>query len=489
MRVRIVSALLLGFLIPAASHAPLTAQTTAATTIVLPDTPAGRQFGAFLEAFNSGDSARLDAFLRDQFPSLPLPPGANTGLRELTGGFDPVQVESSSEGQIVVLLQERDWEGSFARATMDVDPQPGGKITGSRLQPAPAPAGWAPLARTSEAAALAALKAKLDAFSAAGRFSGAVRVARHGETVFEYVSGQADRARGVANTLDTQFRIGSMNKMFTAVSVLQLVEAGKVDLDAPIGTYLTNYPNKDVAGRVTVRHLLTHTGGTGDIFTPEFIEHRTGLCATGDYLALYGARDLAFAPGERFAYSNYGFVLLGAIVEAVSGQDYYGYVRDHIYAPAGMTASDSLPETADVPRRAVGYTKQGLTGPLPEEGPNTDSLPCRGSAAGGGYSTVADLVRFAEALRTGKLLRADLLQTATTQQVEMGPGAGYGFGFGESRVNGTRAFGHNGGAPGMAADLTIFPELGYEVAIAANMDSQLVSRLSQYLGARLPDGA
>jgi D-alanyl-D-alanine carboxypeptidase len=338
----------------------------------------------------------------------------------------------------------------------------------------------------SEAGALAALKAKLDAASAAGRFSGAVRVAHDGRTVFDYASGEANRKRGLANRIDTQFRIGSMNKMFTAISVLQLVEAGKVDLDAPIGTYLKGYLNEDLASRVTVRHLLTHTGGTGDIFTPEFFEHRAELCEPGDYLALFGSRPVAFTPGERFEYSNYGFVLLGAIVEAVSGTDYYSYVREHIYGPARMAASDSLPETADVPDRSVGYTRQALTGPLPAEGPNTDSLPCRGSPAGGGYSTVGDLVKFAEALRTGKLLSPEMVQAATSTQVEMGPDMGYGFGFGDSVVNGTHAYGHSGGAPGMSADLLVFPELGYEVAIAANMDSQLVSRLARYVGERLP---
>ena len=483
-RRQLLAGLLVAGLMSLDPGVPVSAQTSAPSSAI-PDTPAGRQFSAFLEAFNSGDSARLDAFLREQFPSRPLPPGANSALRTLSGGFDVVRVETSSDNQIVALLRERDWEGSYARATMEVGPD--GKITGSALQQVSAPSGVAPVERTSEAAALAALKAKLDSLSADGRFSGAVRVARNGETVFDYVSGQADRATGVANTLDTRFRIGSMNKMFTAVSVLQLAQAGKIDLEAPIGTYLTGYPNKDLAGRVTVRHLLTHTGGTGDIFTPEFMQKRLELCEPNDYLALYGTRDVAFAPGERFAYSNYGYVLLGAIVEAVSGQSYYDYVREHIYRPAGMTMSDSLPEVDEVPGRAIGYTLRGPNGPLAAPAPNFDTLPCRGSPAGGGYSTVGDLVRFAEALRTGKLLGPALLEAATSAQVPMGaPGASYGYGFGTSQVNGARQFGHNGGAPGMAAELMIFPELGYEIAVAANMDTQLVTRLAMYAGARLP---
>ena len=119
-----------------------------------------------------------------------------------------------------------------------------------------------------------------------------------------------------------------MNKMFTAIATLQLVEAGKLSLDKPIGTYLPDYPNVDVASRVTVRHLLTHTGGTGDIFGPEFDANRLTLKEHTDYLKLYGTRGPDQTPGSEFEYSNYGFVLLGALIEKVSGVTYYEYVKE-----------------------------------------------------------------------------------------------------------------------------------------------------------------
>jgi D-alanyl-D-alanine carboxypeptidase len=478
----IILPVLLAALLPAGAEAQMKTEATAEPAI--PDTPAGRQFALWLEAFNRGDSQELAEWMRTQYPTSNVPAEALSGLRAMTGGFEPVHFEESGEGRIVVLLAEREWAGSFARISMDVEPQVGGKVTGVQLQGAAPPPDYPPIARLSEAEALAALEAKLKKFASEGRFSGAARVSRRGEPVFDFVSGDADREQGIANTLDTQFRIGSMNKMFTAVAVLQLVEAGKVELDAPIGTYLPDYPNANLAAQVTVRHLLTHTGGTGDIFGPEFFERRTELCEPGDYLALYGSRDLEFAPGERFSYSNYGFVLLGAIIEAVTGASYYDYVDAHIYAPSGMVASGSLPESTNVAARAIGYTGQGSPDGQPR--PNTDTLPCRGSPAGGGYSTVGDLARFAEALQSGKLLSPEMLRQATSEQIGMGPVAAYGFGFGTSANNGTKTFGHSGGAPGMSADLTVLPELGYDVAIAANMDSQLVSRLAQYVAARLP---
>jgi CubicO group peptidase (beta-lactamase class C family) len=151
--------------------------------------------------------------------------------------------------------------------------------------------------------------------------------------------------------------------------------------------------------QVTIRHLLTHTGGTGDIFGPDFEKNRLTLREHGDYLKLYGSRALLFAPGAEWRYSNYGFVLLGAIVEKMSGMTYYDYVRKKIFEPSGMTATDSLHESEAVPNRANGYMKRNGAWVS-----NADTLPWRGTAAGGGYSTAGDLLRFAEALGSGKLL-------------------------------------------------------------------------------------
>ena len=221
--------------------------------------------------------------------------------------------------------------------------------------------------------------------------------------------------------------MGSMNKMFTATAILQLVQAGKVKLDAPLGTYLTNYPNRDVATKVTIHHLLTHTGGTGDIFGPEFSAHRLELKTLDDYVKLYGARGLEFEPGSKWEYSNYGFLLLGVIVERVSGQSYYDYVRDHIFMPAGMTGSGSEPEELAVPGRAKGYMQQkGVWMP------NTDTLPYRGTSAGGGYTTVGDLLRFASALTGHTLLDAKHTALLTTGKVDTGQGDRYAYGFVES---------------------------------------------------------
>jgi CubicO group peptidase (beta-lactamase class C family) len=335
------------------------------------------------------------------------------------------------------------------------------------------------LHRLPQAQALAALSAHAAERARAGEFAGAVLVARHGKVLLEDAWGRADRKAGVANTPATRFRIGSMNKMFTAVATLQLVEAHKLALDDPIGKHLPDYPNKQVAAKVTVRHLLTHTGGTGDIFGPEFDQHRLQLREHRDYLKLYGRRGLTQEPGSRFEYSNYGFVLLGALIEHVSGMSYYDYVDQHVFRPAGMRSTGSLPESVEVPDRAVGYLRLS---PGSAWEPNTDTLPWRGTAAGGGYSTVGDLLRFAQALTSGRLLSTATLAEATRPHQQQ-----YGYGFdvqGQGRLG---SYGHGGGAPGMNGELRVFPQLGYVVVSLSNLDPPAASELVEFFTLRMPD--
>ena len=343
----------------------------------------------------------------------------------------------------------------------------------------------APGPRTpAESAFATALGTRLEAATQAGEFSGAVLVVRDGRTLFEGAYGLADRERGVPNTPLTQFRVGSMNKMMTAVAALQLVQAGTLRLDAPLGTYLPDYPNADVASKVTLHHLLTHTGGTGDIFGPAFDANRSELRTTTDYLELYGARGLQFEPGARWAYSNYGFMLLGAIIERVTGTSYYDYVAARVLAPAGMTATGSAPEDSVVPGRSVGYTRQLVPGELVSNAP---TLPYRGTPAGGGYSTLGDLARFAAAIRERLLLDPAHTALLLEGKVAVGQGAAqYAYGFVDRVVGGRRFVGHSGGAPGMSGILELEPNGGYVVVVLSNFDPPAATQVATFILDRLP---
>lgn len=340
-----------------------------------------------------------------------------------------------------------------------------------------------PTAAERDSAFVAALRAQLAAATQAGQFSGAVLVTRDGQTLFEGAYGLADRERSVPNTPQTQFRVGSMYKMLTAVATLQFVQAGTLRLDVPLGTYLPDYPNADVAAKVTPHHLLTHTGGTGDIFGPLFMEHRLELRTTGDYLRLYGTRGLQFAPGTQHVYSNYGFILLGALTERLSGKSYDDHVAAAVLAPAGMTATGTAPEDSPVPGRAVGYMRQGgPSGPLVSNAP---TLPYRGTSAGGGYSTVGDFARFAVAVRDRQLLDATHTALLYTGKVPVGTFQ-YAYGFMDRYVGGRRWVGHGGGAAGMNGELAFEPNGGYVVVVLSNFDPPAAGQVANFILSTLP---
>jgi D-alanyl-D-alanine carboxypeptidase len=448
-----------------------------------------RQFSGWLEALNTGDRERMRQFLETNFPTRNL--DRDMTFRELSGGLELRGLERATATTLTGLVQERDSD-QFARFTVVVEADEPHRIAQLALGAIPRPAEF-PVPRMSEAEIITALRAKLDKDAAAGHFAGAIIVAKNGQVLFSGAYGLADREKKVANKLDTRFRIGSMNKMFTAVSILQLVQAGKIKLTDPLGAYITDYPNQDVATKVTVHHLLTHTGGTGDIFGPEYNARRLELRTLNDYVALYGKRAPAFAPGSKWAYSNYGMVLLGALVERVSGRSYYEYVAENIYKPAGMTLSGSEPESEAVPDRSIGYMRaQGSigSGTLRQQAgawtPNTDTLPYRGTSAGGGYSTVRDLMKFADALMRHRLLNAGYTELLITGKVDSGGGRKYAYGFEDGRKDGIGAVGHGGGAPGMNGDLRIYPRSGYVVAVLSNLDPPAAQQVSEFLDSRLP---
>jgi D-alanyl-D-alanine carboxypeptidase len=441
---------------------------------LLPTTAAGRVLTAWLSAFNSGDLAALQAFDATHRPDAP-PVSVTQRLRSNTGGFTLLRIEKSTPTTITALLEENDAR-RLARLELEVTDDPKPIVVSSTLRIVARTAD-VPLARLSEAQTISALTAKIDDELKEDRFAGAVLFGRRGRIVFQKAVGLANRESQTPNTLDTQFRNGSMNKMFTATAVMQLVEAGKLSLDDTVGKVMTDYPNADVARIVTIRHLLGHTGGTGDFFGPEFMKNRLTLKTHGDYVAMFGGRAPLHEPGAEFRYSNYGMLLLGAIIERVSGLSYFDYVRTHVFEPAGMTSTGSLPESDTVPNRSTGYMRGNDAWV-----PNTDTLPWSGTAAGGGYSTAGDFFRFAEALQSGKLIS----KASLTQMITPGRNSQYGFGMALTGEGATRSFGHAGGAPGQNGDLRVFPESGYVIVALSNLDPPAASKLVDFIAARLP---
>ena len=298
-------------------------------------------------------------------------------------------------------------------------------------------------------------------------FSGTVSLTKDGKPFFNGAYGKANLRWGIDNKLNTKFNLGSMNKMFTGVAICQLVSQGKLSFDDLIIEHLPDYANKKVAGKVTVHHLLTHTSGMGSYWEAMASTDWTKLRSVKDYADLAVNDSLEFEPGERFSYSNSGPLVLGLIIEAISGLDYHDYIRKYVTGPAGMINTDCYHVDDLIPNLAQGYYWDNDANALRS---NIFAHSARGSAAGGGFSTVEDLQRFAKALYDGTLLSQEMLEIYTAGKVEFGSEGKYAYLISDDLQDGHRTVGHDGGAPGISADLKIFTDLGFTITAMSNYD-------------------
>jgi CubicO group peptidase (beta-lactamase class C family) len=431
-----------------------------------------------IAAINGPDPGPLEDFVQTRYADPARVGPLWASFRRTAAPVRVVRVDDAEPLALMVTLEDR-WDRRL-QYQLRLAAEPPHRLTPAYMSAAPPDDATLP-PRTDWTKIEPALVAKLAQGVAEGRLSGAIKIVRHGETLFEAAYGLADREGKTPNQLGTRFRVGSMNKMITGVAVLQLAEAGRLGLDDPVARHLPDYPNRGFAEQVTLRHLLNHTGGAGDFFGPVFREHRLTLLDPADYVARLGHRDPEFTPGSQWRYANYGFILLGRLIEAVTGLTYDAYAQAAIFDVAGMIDTGALPENTPVPRRAVGYmdSPKGLVR-------SDATLPCRGTPAGGGYSTVGDLVRFGQALTGGRLLGAESMALLGAGGHAVAPGLWYGAGIQEQEQGGVRTFGHSGGAPGMNGDLIIHTGSGYIIAALANGDPPQANYLTQFVSLRLP---
>lgn len=451
-----------------------------------------RIFKQHLAAFNAGDLEELKKFAAEHL-SAQETNGVSpeemarreAGFSRQIGKFELYEVEKNNDTEIVSLLKTGDVFPFFVRAAWHFDASNPALVINRDLSPVDTPT--KALEKGISVSQLAqTVDNKLTKLTNEDKFAGAVLIAQNGKPLWQKAYGYADRDTKTPNNVDTRFRLGSMNKMITSVAIAQLVQAGKIKYTDTLAKVLPDYPNQQVAQKITVHHLLTHTSGLGDIFGPEFDQKKDSLHEIKDYLQLFADKPLAFEPGARWDYSNAGFIVLGLIIERVSGQNYYDYVQQHIYDVAGMKSSGSFPKTQKIQNLAVGYTRTEPGAPLKA---NWDTLPWRGMSAGGGDSNLGDLLRFAEALRSHKLLNAELTETIVTGKIQNSPDPTrkYAYGFEEHFVAGHRVVGHSGGAPGMNSQLNILLDNGYTVVVLANLDPPAAQRVANYITERLGD--
>jgi CubicO group peptidase (beta-lactamase class C family) len=322
-----------------------------------------------------------------------------------------------------------------------------------------------------QAQTLPQIEAPIDAQVQASKFLGAVLVARGAEVILSRGYGLANIEWQVANTPSTKFRLGSITKQFTGASILLLEERGKLKITDTIKTHLPDAPA--TWDGITIQHLLTHTAGVPN-FTeaPDYRSTMTLATTPEQLIARFRDKPLDFAPGSKMSYSNSGYVLLGAIVEKVSGVRYATFLNENLFSPAGMKDSGYDSNTVVIPRRASGYVSASAG--LENASFLHMTIPF---SAGALYSTAEDLLRWNLALFGGKILSPASLEKMTTPSLN-----NYALGVVVWTVKDRKIVQHNGGISGFNTFLSYYPASRVTVAVLANLNGPAADLLGAQLG-------
>ena len=438
----------------------------------LPDDIRGKRVSAFLKLVNSTDDETLREFVSKEMapnPDLPLEQRVNRfrQLRENIGPATLRRVLDVGRAEINFLLETK--KGEWLKVGLELDPDSQGQIAGLQIDHTDATAiqsSAAPQARINESDLGQTIENYMNGLVKADEFSGVVLVAKNGLPVFSKAYGLASKEFDVPNRLDTKFNLGSLNKLFTTLAIGQLADSGKISFDDPIGKYLPDYPNRQAAEKVTIKHLLTMSSGIGDFFGEKYeATAKDELRTLKDFLPLFAPEPLGFEPGTKRKYSNGGYIVLGLIIEKVSGENYFDYVRDHIFKVAGMDNTGHYEANGVVPNLASGYSRRLAPGNGPRLN-NIFSRPLRGSSAGGGYSTAEDLLKFANALDSKKLS----IPSSLAANVPDIPGGGLASGVGAA-----------GGAPGLNAEFDTKVGGVYAIVVMSNYDPPAAEKVGKQI--------
>lgn len=450
--------------------------------VPLPQTVAGTLLDRFLEAHNSGNRATLRAFLVEHFEAPGNDPAFLDGMADnqlrmfrVGKGLVVEKLVESSPAALKVLVKARA-TGMWSELSLFVKAAPPEyqipvapfQIVGFGVTTVAAPPPVAPGKRLNDTEIARKIAALLTYLARVDAFSGVAQVSRHGKPIYAQAFGLADRTWNVRNRVDTRFHLASITKMFTAVAVAQLVERGKLSYEDTVASVLPDYPNKEVAREVTIHQLLSHTSGLiGARALAEKSPQPRNARTIAEWLPLFVDEPLKFRPGQRFEYSNAGYMLLGKIIEKASGQGYYDYVRDNVFRPAGMADTDFHELDMDPPNLADGF----MDGPDGSRRNNVRVLGVKGAPDTGAYSTGADMVRFHLALNRHKLLKESSLArlwTGVTEEADSH--REYGYGASIEWLNHQKIISHGGGAPGVTNRFEMYPGSGYTVVILTNID-------------------
>jgi CubicO group peptidase (beta-lactamase class C family) len=445
----------------------------------LPDTPPGRRLAELIATLNSGDYDSIRTYAEGNFSDEYIAGELDAKIDALMRMYAQsqeltfVRVLSSSRERVIAEVGNRLAEMNQAFG-VSVERREPHRITMWYRGPAYLYRELEGTPPRDEREIVTAIDSFIERLAAADVFSGTVLIGKGDSILLHRAVGLAHRDPDIANGVDTRFNIASVGKLFTSVAIAQLAEQGSLSYRDPIDRYLgPDWLAPDVASEIRIENLLTHRSGLGDFLESEALLHAAAPPRSlDDYRPIIRAEQPQFRPGTQFQYSNSGFILLGAIVERVSGQTFRDYFRGHVFAPAGIVGLSEPPRDSTAlaaPAFATGYTSHySAAGRTWSD--NTARLSAVApSPAGGQYASAEDLWRFAMALRAGVLVSDSTWSSlAAPAPVRGGPPTGYGF---EIRDHGLeRVVGHGGSHEGISAVLDIYLHSGYTLVVLSNSD-------------------
>ena len=445
-----------------------------------------------IEVLNSGDYATIRAYFDAQ--SDPNGLVNALGRYHLSRGYDLLRVELvPNRGNLVAGIVRNRLTGDEDYLAVSIEPQAPHRITLFQARaPDEVAASWKLKRVTSTAVTekdrLEEIGSYLKRMGDADIFSGAIVISRDGKPVFAHAYGYADREKKILNTLDTPFLLASMTKPFTGLAIGQLVEQGKLSYDDPLSKFLPDFPDVESAKKIRIKHLLSHTSGLareGAAITSTAIDRPTTVKAMID---TFERKPLAFDPGTKWVYSNVGFVVLGRIIEIVTGQDYYDYMQKHVFAPAGATSASFplLPHNgvALVPMAypyEVSWDRDGRMTVQSELGKHGR----RGSPAGSSVVSALDLLKLSNAMRAGRIVKPETFRLHTSPKPELAS-TSYGYGFIAGTYLGRPFVGHNGRSYGQCTEFGELRDTPYTIIVLSNLKMEwcrpVTERILRVLG-------
>jgi CubicO group peptidase (beta-lactamase class C family) len=454
-----------------------------------------RRLKEVIEVLNTGDYATIRAYVEANSvhtvaynpPNQKTFPWEKQALSQILAryrgshGVDLVRVTTQPvrgdalRPDVVGIVRNR-LTGDEEYLAVAVESQPPHRITWLPNIPA-ADVATLGLKRTASVAAteqerLEEIGSYLKRMGDAGVFSGSVIIARDGKPVLAQAYGYADREKKIPNTVDTPFLMASMTKLFTGLAIGQLVEQGKLSYDDPLAKFLPDFPDAESAKKIRIKHLLSHTAGLGDglapLANPDWHDARTTVKA---YVETFERKPPAFEPGTKWAYSNMSFVLLGRVIELVTGQDYYDYMQKNVFAPAGAKSA-SFPL---LPRNGVAVVPMAYPYDYRWDEENDrwyednylGQHGRRGSSAGGSIVSALDLLKLSNAINDGRIVKPETFRLHSSPKPELGsPNYGYGF---IATIYGRPFVGHNGRAFGHCTDFGELRDTPYTIIVLSNL--------------------